>query len=80
MSVIVVKILSWKIKYSLRNRDSKIRRKFLTWNIFGRKGPIFSGNELDLTIHKSYICAKFQDDMMIFTPVIVRQRKLYLFL
>ena len=32
-------------------------------------------NELDLKIYKSYICAKFQDDWIIFALVIVRQPK-----
>ena len=35
----------------------------------------FLGNELDLKIYKSYICAKFQDDWIILALVIVRQRK-----
>ena len=42
---------------------------------FFRNGPFFLGNELDLKIYKSYICAKLQNDWINFALVIERQRK-----
>ena len=43
-------------------------------------GPTFSGNGLDLTKYKSYICAEFQDDWIIFTLVIACNNENAIFL
>ena len=61
--------------FSEETRFKNFLKIFLISNIFFRNGPIFWGTELDLKIYKSYICAKFQDDWIIFAFVIVRQRK-----
>ena len=51
---------------SEKTRFKNFFQKFLTSNIFFRNGPSLLGNEVDLKIYKSYICAKFQDNWIIF--------------